>query len=147
MKRHVAAVLILLMGACAVSLAKEKTREELLARAEAAPLQKQADLFLEVAERELKTSLAAFGADKNDEGRAMLQELVKHCDRAQAASIQTNKRQKHTEIKLRKISARLRDAKLNVDVNSQAQVQAAIDQIEEFRTELLKSMFGQKKHD
>ena len=147
MKRHVAAVLILLMGACAVSLAKEKTREELLARAEAAPLQKQADLFLEVAERELKTSLAAFGADKNDEGRAMLQELVKHCDRAQAASIQANKRQKHTEIKLRKLSARLQDAKLNVDVNSQAQVQAAIDQIEEFRTELLKSMFGQKKHD
>lgn len=145
MRKQLAAVLILLLGASAFAPAKEKTREELLARAEAAPLQKQADLFLEVAERELKTSIAAFGANRNEEGRSMLQEVVKHCDRAHAASLQTNKRQKHTEIKLRKISARLQDVKLNVDVDSQAQVQAAIDQIEQFRTELLKSMFGPKK--
>jgi hypothetical protein len=134
------------LAAGALSFAKtEETTQQLIVRAEAAPPDKQSDLFLEVAEREVKDAVAAFQAYKNADGLTTLEAVVKHCDQAHVSSIRSNKRQKHTEIKLRQIAGRLRDAKMNVDVDSQARVQAAVDQIEQFRTELLKSMFGGEK--
>jgi hypothetical protein len=126
---------------------KDETTEQLIARAEAAPLQQQSDLFSEVAERELGSALEAFKAGNNQEARSALEEIVKYSDKAHAASMKADKRQKRTEIKLRKISMRLRDMKLNVDVDDQPQVQAAVDKLEQFRTELLKSMFGSKNND
>ena len=59
----------------------------------------------------------------------------------------SDKRLKHTEIKIRGISNKLRDLKLNVDIDDQPGVQAAIDRLEGFRTELLHSMFGSKNND
>jgi hypothetical protein len=148
MNKRVVIMLVLLLGATAICHGKrEETEEQLVARAEAAPVEKQAHLFLEVAERETKAALAAFAANRNEEGRAALQSMVGHCDRAHQAAIQSGKRLKHTEIKLRKISGRLRDAKMNIDLDSQPQVQAAVDRLEEFRTELLKAMFGSKSND
>jgi hypothetical protein len=49
-----------------------------------------------------------------------------------------------TEIKIRRLVARFRDLKQNVDADEQTAVQAAVDKLEGFRTDLLKSMFGSK---
>ena len=95
----------------------------------------------------MKSALENFSSGKNDEARSTLQKMVEHCDRAHQAAIKSGKRLKHTEIKLRKISGHLRDVKMNIDLNSQPQVQAAIDRLEDFRTELLKAMFGSKNND
>ena len=54
---------------------------------------------------------------------------------------------KHTEIKLRQVALHLRDLKFNVDVDDQPLVQAAVDKLEDFRTEILKNMFGSKNND
>jgi DNA-binding PucR family transcriptional regulator len=102
---------------------------------------------MEVAERELKLAVAAYKADKIDEGRESLQQIVKYADRGHTAALQSGKQLKHTEIKLRQIAGRLRDLKSNVDVDDQPLVQAAVDKLEDFRTEILKSMFGSKSHD
>ncbi len=148
MKNHVGVVAVFLVAASLFSFGKrDETIEQLIARAEAAPVQQQSDLFLEVAERELKFATEAFKADKREEGRAALDQIVKYSDKAHSASISSGKRIKHTEIKLRQISGRLRDIKMNVDVDDQAQVQATIGKLEDFRSELLKSMFGSKNND
>ncbi len=63
------------------------------------------------------------------------------------ASIHSGKHLKNTEIKIREIVIRLRDLKLNVDVDEQTPVQTAIDRLEGFRTELLNGMFGTKNQD
>jgi hypothetical protein len=59
----------------------------------------------------------------------------------------SDKHIKRTEIKIREISNKLRDLKLNVEVDEQPGVQAAVDRLEGFRTELLHSMFGSKNND
>jgi DNA repair photolyase len=146
--RNVGVVVVFLVAASLLSFGKrDETIEQLIARAEAASLQQQSDLFLEVAERELKLATEAFKVDKREEGRAALEQIVKYSDKAHSASIRSSKRIKHTEIKLRQISGRLRDIKMNVDVDDQAQVQATIGKLEDFRSELLKSMFGSKTND
>jgi len=143
-----AAVLIFLLAACLLSLGRdEESLEQLIARAESAQPGQQPDLYVQVADRELKVVVEAYKANKPEDGRAALEPLVTYADKAHAAAIQARKRVKHTEIKLRQITGRLRDLKLNVGMDDQPNVQAAIDKVETFRTELLKSMFGSKNND
>jgi hypothetical protein len=79
-----------------------------------------------------------------EEFRAAVQQIVKYSDRAHSAALHSGKHVKDTEIKIREITIRLRDIKLNVDVDDQPPVQTAMDQLEGFRTELLHAMFGSK---
>lgn len=126
---------------------KDEPLEELIARANAARPEKQPDLFAEVAEREMDTLADALKANKPDELRSDLQQVVTYCDRAQAAAIQSKKHVKRTEIRIRQLSHRLRDMKPDVDPDSTAEFQAAIDKLEHFRAELLRSMFDLKDDD
>ena len=126
---------------------QEETLPQLMARADASSSGQQADLCMEVAEREVKLVIAAYKADKTEEGRDALQQIVKYADKGHTAAIQSGKRLKHTEIKLRQVALHLRELKLNVDVDEQPLVQAAVDKIEDYRTEILKAMFGSKSND
>jgi hypothetical protein len=102
---------------------------------------------MQVADRELKSAAEAYKADKMEEFRATVQQIVKHSGSAHSAAMHSGKHIKPTEIKIRRIAIRLRDIKLNVDAEEQPPVQAAIDRLEGFRTELLHSMFGSKSND
>jgi hypothetical protein len=148
MRKRTGAILVFLLAAAVLSLGrKEETLEQLIARAEAARPDQQSDLFMQVAERELKSATDAYKASQWEQFRGALQDIVKYSDSAHSAAMHSNKRLKHTEIKIREISNKLRDLKLNVDIDDQPGVQAAIDRLEGFRTELLHSMFGSKNND
>jgi hypothetical protein len=144
-------VLIILIHVLAAGLLcfgrQEETLAQLMARADASSSGQQADLCMEVTEREVKLALAAYKANKTDEARDSLQQIVKYADKGRSAAIQSGKRLKHTEIKLRQAALHLRDLKLNVDVDDQPLVQAAVDKLEDYRTEILKNMFGLKSND
>lgn len=145
---QVGAILIFVLATSLLTFAREEGNlRDLIARAEAASPRQQPDLYMQVAERELKLAIESYKAGKPEEGRASLQQIVSYADKGHWAAIHTGKRVKHTEIKLRQIALRLRDLKQNVDVDDQPLVQAAVDKLEDFRTELLKSMFGSKDHD
>jgi hypothetical protein len=145
MKSKVFGSLTFLLAASLLSFAREESLEQLKAKADAAPAQQQIDLCIEVADRELKLVLDAYKANKPDEGRAALDQIVTYSDKAHSAAIHSGKKQKHAEIRIRRISERLRDLKSNADVDDQPIIQTAIDRLERFRTELLKSMFGSKQ--
>jgi hypothetical protein len=148
MKARVLAVLILVGASCSVCPARpQDSLEQLMAKADAASGGQQTDLCLEVAERELKLTIEAYKGNKPEEAQASLQQIVKYSDKAHSAAIQSGKRLKHTEIKMRQIAGHLRDLKFNVDVDDQPMVQAAVDKLEDFRTQILKSMFGSKSND
>lgn len=147
MRKMVGAILILVVVAAMPSVGAEETTEELIARANAARADQQPDLYMEVARRELRAATDAHKADKDTEFLAAVEQIVKYSDSAHAASIHTGKHLKNTEIKIREIVIRLRDLKLNVDMDQQPPVQAAIDRLEGFRTELLNGMFGTKNQD
>jgi len=148
MKTKVLTFLIYVLAAGLLCFGRqEETLAQLMARADASSAGQQADLCMEVAEREVKAVIEAYKADKVDEMRDSLQQIVKYADKGHSAAIQSGKRMKHTEIKLRQVALRLRDLKLNVDVDDQPLVQAAVDKLEDFRTQILKSMFGSKSND
>jgi predicted HTH domain antitoxin len=141
-------ILFIVFSASLFSLARqEDTVPQLMAKADAASAGQQADLCMEVAEREVKVAVEAFKANKIDEGRDSLQQIVKYADKGHSAAMQSGKRLKHTEIKLRQVALRLRDLKSNLEVDDQPLAQATVDKLEDFRTEILKSMFGSKKND
>lgn len=143
MRKLAATVLLMLLAAAGASLGKsEETTEELIARADAARPDQQPDLYMEVAQRAEKSAVDTYKADKVEDFHTALAQIVKYSDKARAAALQSGKHVKNTEIKIREIAIRLRDLKLNVDVDDQPPVQAAADQLESFRTELLHAMFG-----
>ncbi len=141
------AVLLWVSLAVASCVAKDETIEQLIARADTAQGGHQPDLYLEVADRELKVTTDSYKANRLEDGRAGLEKIVTYADKAHASAIHSGKRLPHTEIKIRRISTRLRDLKLNVDVDDQPLVQATIDKLENFRTDILKSLFPSEKHE
>jgi len=145
-KKSLAALLWVCL-AVASCVAKDETIEQLIARADTAQGGHQPDLYLEVADRELKVTTDSYKANRLEDGRAGLEKIVTYADKAHASAIHSGKRLPHTEIKIRRISTRLRDLKLNVDVDDQPLVQATIDKLENFRTDILKSLFPSEKHE
>ena len=148
MKTKVLTILIFVLSAGLFCFARQtETLPQLMARADAASSGQQADLCMEVAEREVKLVIEAYKANKADEVPDSLEQIVKYADKGHSAAIKSGKRLKHTEIKLRQVALHLRDLKFNVDVDDQPLVQATVDKLEDFRTEILKSMFGSKSND
>jgi hypothetical protein len=140
------ALVVVALGALSFGK-KEETLEQLIERAKAARPDQQAGLYMEIAERQVKSAMDASKANQHDAFRAQLKDAVDSCDKAHAAALHTNKHIKSTEIKIRRISSHLQNIKLDMDIDDQAPVQAAVDQLETFRTELLKGMFGAKSND
>ena len=148
MGKYVRAVaLVLLALTSALFAKKDEPLDQLIARANAANVEHQPDLFGEIAEREMNAAIDAFKANRSDELHSDLQQVVTYCDRAQAAAVQSKKHVKRTEIRIRQLSHRLRDMKPDVEPDDAPVVQSAIDKLEHFRAELLRSMFDLKDDD
>jgi hypothetical protein len=148
MRIYAAGIVIFGLLAGLISFAaKEESLEQLIARAQAAKPDQQPDLYMQLADRLLKSATESYKNNRREEFHAQLDDIIKYCDSAHSSAMHANKHIKRTEIKIRQIATRLRDIKLNVDVEDQKHVQSAIDRLEAFRTELLHSMFGSKNND
>jgi hypothetical protein len=147
MIRTSASVALILATAIICSARQDESLADLMAKADRASGGQQADLSLEVSGRALKLTIDSYKEGKIDDAHVSLVEVVTYADKAHTAAIHSGKKIKHTEIKIREIVARLRDLKANVMADEQPRLEAAIDKLETFRTELLKSMFGSKSHD
>lgn len=143
MRRLVGAIVLMVLATASFGKSDE-TIEQLIAQANAARVDQQPDLYMKVAQRELRSAVDDYKANKVDEFGAAVEEVVKYSDSAHTAALHSGKHLKNTEIKIREIAIHLRDMQLNVDVDEQPPVQAAIDRLEGFRTELLHAMFGSK---
>jgi hypothetical protein len=124
---------------------KQGTLQEMIARADAARLEDRPALYVEISERQLKSADQLYTAGKVDDAQAALKDLVTYSEKAHDTAIQSGKRLKNTEIDFRKMAAKLRDIKRNLNFDDQAPVQAAADRLENLRTDLLSHMFGKGK--
>jgi hypothetical protein len=148
MIKFVRSVAFLLLALAAFSFGrKEETLKELIARTEASRPDQQPDLYMEAADRQRKAAMDAMKAERWEEFEADLQDIVKYCDKARVAASSSTKHIKNTEIRIRRISNHLKEVKLDIALDDQPKVQAAINKLEEFRTELLRKMFGSKGND
>jgi hypothetical protein len=124
---------------------KTETLQELIARAEAARIEDRPALYVDIAERELKSADELYTSGKVDEARTAVQDVVTYSEKAHDSAIQSGKKLKNTEIAFRKMAARLRDIKRSLNFDDQAPLQTAADRLENLRTDLLSHMFGKGK--
>ena len=145
MRFRVAITTLLLAATWLAWAEKEETVQQLVARAEAARLEDRPALYVEAAERQLKSADELYTAGKLDEARAAVNDVVTYSEKAHDAAIHSGKKLKNTEIAVRKMAAKLRDIKRTLNFEDQAPVQAAADRLEQLRTDLLSRMFGKGK--
>jgi hypothetical protein len=124
---------------------RQETLQELIARADSARVEDQPALYVDIAERQLKSADDLYTAGKVEEARAAVQDVVTYSEKAHDAAIQSGKKLKNTEIAFRKMAAKLRDIKRSLNFDDQPPVEAAADRLENLRTELLSHMFGKGK--
>jgi hypothetical protein len=142
-------VLTLLGLASLIALAQppgriEGTIDQLIARAESAPLGERPGLYLQIAKRQAESADRSYEAGNSEAGNAATNDVVTYSGKASDAAVQSGKKLKDTEIAIRKMAKQFRDIKHNLPFDDQAPVQQAIDRLEKMRTDLLSAMFGKK---
>src|SRR5579863_2915025 len=136
---------ILLATALSVFASKPESLQDLIARADAAKVDDRPALYVEIAERQLKSADDSFTSGKVENAQAAVKDVVTYSEKAHDAAIQSGKKLKNTEIDFRKMAAKLRDIKRSLNFDDQPPVQAAADRLESLRTDLLSHMFGKGK--
>jgi hypothetical protein len=145
MRNWVIVLAILLSTSLATFTRKEESLEQLIARAESARIEDRPALYVEIAQREVETAGQFYAAGKMDAASAAVSGAMTYSDKARDTAISSGKKVTHTEIAMRKMAAKLRDIKRTLVFEDQAPVQAAVDHLEQLRTELLAHMFGKKE--
>lgn len=145
MRFQVTIAVVLLATSWSAFAYKTETLQELIARAASAKVEDQPALYVDIAERQLKSADELYTAGKVDDARTAVQEVVTYSEKAHDAAIQSGKKLKNTEIAFRKMAAKLRDIKRSVNFDDQAPLQTAADRLENLRTDLLSHMFGKGK--
>jgi polyhydroxyalkanoate synthesis regulator phasin len=145
MRPQITIVAVLLATSFLALAYRQETLQELIARADSARVEDQPALYVDIAERQLKSADDLYTAGKVEEARAAVQDVVTYSEKAHDAAIQSGKKLKNTEIAFRKMAAKLRDIKRSLNFDDQPPVDAAADRLENLRTELLSHMFGKGK--
>jgi polyhydroxyalkanoate synthesis regulator phasin len=145
MRPQITIVAVLLATSFLALAYRQETLQELIARADSARVEDQPALYVDIAERQLKSADDLYTAGKVEEARAAVQDVVTYSEKAHDAAIQSGKKLKNTEIAFRKMAAKLRDIKRSLNFDDQPPVEAAADRLENLRTELLSHMFGKGK--
>ena len=143
--RRASTIAVVVLVAVINSVAAKDTVQQLAARADAARPEDRPGLYIEIAERQLKSSTELFGAGKDEDAVLAVKDVVTYSEKAHDAAIAARNKLKNTEIALRKMAAKLRDVKRTLSFEDQAPVQAASDRLEALRTDLLGQMFGKGK--
>ncbi|MGB9284121.1 MAG: hypothetical protein WCB59_08890, partial [Candidatus Sulfotelmatobacter sp.] len=132
---------------CALSFAKELTLDELKARVADASIGERPGLCVEIAERQVETASRSYEADDIAKGQAALVDVAAFSELARDYAIQSRKREKQSEIAVRKMVRKLENLKYSVPQEDQKKIQETIDRLQRVRDDLLAAMFpnGVKK--
>lgn len=132
---------MLLMAAVA-AMAKEKSLEEMKAKyQQATKPDEKASLAIGIAEFQVDAADQLIRQGKIDEGQKDIADGIRYAGQARDAAVITGHHVKNIEISVRKMAHKLTDMKRQLTYEDQAPVQAAIDQLDKIRTDLLSRMF------
>lgn len=137
-KRVALAVALLFLALSAVA------QNDLKTKADSANGADKAKFALDYAEQATKDADHAFKSGKDDDGATRLKEIAQYSKMASDAAMESGKREKETEINLRKIVNRLVDVKNARPYDQQDAVQQVIDAVDMARNNLLEEMFKRK---
>jgi 5-bromo-4-chloroindolyl phosphate hydrolysis protein len=136
-------LLTVVVGTALLSLAADKPSEsidQLKTRAAASDKSKQAELYVDLARRQLESANDLYNAN-TDQARELFVASADSAELASKASIASNHKLKQTEIKLRELSHRMSDIRKTWAFEDRAPLDPAIQRVEVARTNLLDRMF------
>jgi hypothetical protein len=138
----VAALVLCWLGLCAALAGRdEPSIDELKERASNANAADRPALCIRVCERQLDNADKLYVAGDNERGQAALGDVVTYAEMARDAAIQSRKREKQSEISVRKMIRKLNDLKHTVAHEEQEEIQKTVDRLERVRDDLLGDMF------
>jgi hypothetical protein len=126
---------------------REVTVAELKQQVAHASVSERPALCIEICERQLDAADSFYVAGDSDQGKVALVDVTAFAELARDYAIQAHKREKQSEIAIRKMARKLANLKHTVSLEDQGQVQNTIDRLERIRDDLLAAMFpnGVKK--
>ena len=142
--RRFALTILLLALASGYGAARDETIDELKARVETARPEDRPDLYMRIAQHQLRNADKLYTEGQVDQARAAVDDIVAYCEKARDATVQTKKHLKNVEIDVRKIADKLRDIKRTLAFDDQPPVDQATRRLEDIRTALLKEMFAKE---
>jgi hypothetical protein len=143
-----AAMLALMMAApCARAIARELSLQELKDRVANAGVGDRPVLCIQISERQLEAAEKLYTAGDSDQAHAALVDVVAFSGLARDYSIRAHKREKQSEIAIRKMIRKLDGFKHTLPHEEEKPIHESIQQMEQIRDDLLGSMFphGVKK--
>ncbi|MGC2479621.1 MAG: hypothetical protein WA423_07370 [Candidatus Sulfotelmatobacter sp.] len=120
---------------------QEPSVEELKERVANAPVADRPALCIRISERQLGDADRLYIAGDSEKARAALADVVAYSELARDCAIQSHKREKQSEIAIRKMVRKLTDMSHAVSHEDQAQIQNTIDRLQKIRDDLLVAMF------
>ncbi len=134
-------VLFVILLSIAALADKHESVDTLKTEAQRADAKKKIELYTKIAEQQLVTLDQAYSAGENQQARLALADVATYSVNAAQLAAESGKKMKHTEITLRKMSARLDAIRKNLDVDERPPVADAIQKMENARSALLDRMF------
>lgn len=144
MLRLVISIIVFALAAVATAAA-EKSIAELKKELSSADLNKQHKLYAELARQQVEVANDLYTAGDVPQAEAAVNEIVAYAEKARETGLKSGKKLKKTEITLRKTSRRLADVGRTLSVEYRPHVEAAVERLDDVRSELLEKMFGLKK--
>ncbi|MGA9544496.1 MAG: hypothetical protein WBQ85_13060 [Candidatus Sulfotelmatobacter sp.] len=115
--------------------------EELKERVANAAVGDRPALCIHISDRQLGDADRLYIAGDSEKARAALADVVAYSELARDYAIQSRKREKQSEIAIRKMVRKLTDMSHAVSHEDQAQIQNTIDRLQKIRDDLLVAMF------
>jgi ligand-binding sensor domain-containing protein len=132
---------IVCLTALAFGSRAELSLDELKAKVANASVGDRPPVCLEISERQIGAAGRFFELGDPEQAKNALNDVSAFAELARDYSIQTQKHQKNSEIKIRKLTRKLSDMKHLVAHDDQELVQSTIDKLDKVRDDLLISMF------
>ena len=140
-----AAIFVLWVFSASATPTQSATVAELKARLASARAGDRVELCIQIAERQLEAGDKFYLTDETEKARTALDDVSSFAEQARDYSIRFHKRQKQTEIAVRKMVRKLFDIKRAVNHEEQVPVEAVIDRLQRVRDDLLAAMFPKER--
>jgi len=125
--------------------AQQVEADRLKASAEASTGEACTEVCLEAAQKLTELSNQNFTDGHVDIAQGFMRDAGRYAEKAGNESINSHKRQKKTEIGLRKLTKRMKDIEETLNFEDRPPVEQIVKSIESVRENLLSSMFGNPK--
>jgi hypothetical protein len=138
---------LILLTLLAVLAPAQNALDKLKADAEKAHGGQQAKLYAQIADKLVDVADQQFTAGKSVEGLATVQDVLKYAGKAHDVALNTHDDRKQVEILIRQTQHHLEAVKRTLAPEDRPELDQVDKKLEEYRQELMTSMFAPKKKD